>query len=229
MTLLDAQPCELPPLAFTPIDTFETCPKQFHHKYILKDLPREAETAEQAHGTAVHKALELRLKDKTPLSADYAQWESLCVAIEQRGAPQTEVKLGVDVGFAPVGFWALDCAYRTVIDVLMVGSRAAWLGDWKTGKPKEKELQLKLSAGIVFANYPTVQEIHVNNIWLRTGKLSETRIYFRDDLPKIWQDVLAKVQPMEQAARQGVFPPRPSGLCNGWCPVRSCVFWREKK
>lgn len=230
---MNFQPVELPALAFTPIDTFETCPKQFLHKYILKDLPREPETPEQKHGTDVHKAFEQRLRDRVPLTPEYAQWESFCTAIDQRRQTAThfgvEEKLGVDVGFQQVGFWALDCAYRTVIDVLIVGPRAAWLGDWKTGKPKEKELQLKLSAGIVFSNYPSVQEIHVNNIWLRTNKLSDTRIYYRDGLPKIWQDVLAKVQPMEQAARTGVFGPRPSGLCNGWCPVRSCPFWREKK
>ena len=32
-----------------------------------------------------------------------------------------------------------------------------------------------------------------------------------------------------QAFKTDTWQPRPSGLCNGWCPVKTCEFWQPKR
>ena len=56
---------KIPAWSYSSLTNFETCPRQFKLLKIDKVVPFK-ETEAIRHGNEVHKALELRLKDKTP-------------------------------------------------------------------------------------------------------------------------------------------------------------------
>ena len=207
--------------SYTNLDLFQICGEWAYRKYIAKDLPPEEKTEEQLEGTAVHEALERRLSERMPLPKNYARWEQFCVSLEKTGQPMTELKVGIGRDFKPRGFFAPDCWGRGVLDVVALGDHAAFIGDWKTGKVKEKPLQLDLFALFGFAHWP-VDTIVAANIWLKPSKVGTPRTYYRKDAPALWARILPTINAMEQAEVRGDWRAQPGPLC-GWCPVTSCA------
>lgn len=195
------------------------CPEKFHHKYVLKDLPPEVKTPEQQRGINDHAAVELAAQERRPVNAMLA---SILRMAEGKDLV-TEHKLGVTSSLAPTGFWAADVWGRGVVDIGVIGATSAFLGDWKTGKVKEKPLQGEIFSLMGFVHYPAVQEITFANLWLKTMKPGQPRTYQRADLPRLLATAMEKVRPIETAIETDSYPMRPGPLC-GWCPVLTCRF-----
>lgn len=216
-------PVTLPPWSYSFISTYINCPWMAHGKYIQKI--KEPQSEAMLHGNAVHKALEEFVAHDVPLRQEYKQWEPMAASIRRQrdnGAIiETEKKLGVRANLAASGFFELGVYGRGVVDVLTRKGRSAWIGDWKTGKVKENDLQTKIFAAFVFTNYPEVDTICANNIWLQTSKIGEQYDFNRIALPRLWSTIIPHVQMMELSAARDSWPKRPSGLC-GWCPVKDC-------
>jgi hypothetical protein len=79
----------------------------------------------------------------------------------------------------------------------------------------------------VFAHYPEVNHIKTNFIWLKEKK-TDGKEFHRDELPVIWRDFLPKVAKLESAYERDSWPAKPSGLCRGWCPVKTCQFYKDR-
>src|ERR1700761_618765 len=98
---------QIPPWSYSALSTFENCPKQYYHRYILKE--KEPDTVHTKHGTEVHTALENRLKDKTPLIKSYSPFEKLASSVEKAaegGMMFVELPLALDKAFNPCGFFS---------------------------------------------------------------------------------------------------------------------------
>lgn len=205
----------------------DSCPRQFYERYVSKTAPF-VETPETIEGKRVHKALEDRLLHDTPLDTDLAHCEPICAAIDARGIPQLEVRMAVDKKLEDTTFFAKDAWCRGVLDVLLCTPdyKSAFIADWKTGKNREagkEPVQLMLSAGYVFANYPEMQSISAVNIYTKTGSMGMAHSWQRSELGAIWRTIVPLIQEIENQLPKGAaaFPERPSGLC-GWCPVKTC-------
>jgi hypothetical protein len=209
------------PWSYTQLDLFQTCGKWVYHKYVVKDLPPEVKTEEQLDGIAAHEALERRCRDGVPLPAPYSRWEPFCRSMTLYGPPLTEFKVGIGNDFAPRDFWASDVWGRGVLDIAKVYDRSAFIADWKTGKVKEKPLQLDLFALFGFAHWP-VDTITACNIWLKPGKIGTPRTYRREQLGQLWSNILPTINAMQRAEESGDWRAQPGPLC-GWCPVMSCT------
>jgi len=217
--------------SYTSIDLFQTCGKWVYHKHVAKDLPPEVKTEEQQWGIDVHLALERRCRDGVPLPEHFKRWEPLAASVCNAGTPLVEFKVGLGRDFKPRGFFADDVWGRGVFDIALVPDvsldrprkhkKTAAIFDWKTGKPKEKPLQLKLFALFGFAHWP-VDEIVTANIWLKTGKPGTPTLFRREQVPALWAEVLPTINAMERSEATGDWRAQPGPLC-GWCPVTSCV------
>ena len=73
------------------------------------------ETEAIRHGNEVHKALELRLKDKTPLPAKYAQYESMVAKLDKPGV-FVEAEYALTRNLEPCGWWDKSCWVRGKVD-----------------------------------------------------------------------------------------------------------------
>ena len=209
---------------YSHLDKFETCPKQFYHTSVVRDFVSPPTDAIK-WGETVHKAFEDWINFKTPLPEGMTQWQSIADKLAAMpGEKNTEIKMAVDKNFKPAP-WK-EAWSRGIADLVVTYKDSAVVIDYKTGKRKPSE-QLGLYAAYTFANYPEVSQVSTGFVWLKEKKIEKTTIY-RDEVPAIWQELLPRVARLESAYEQDKWPARPSGLCKGWCPVKTCQYYKEK-
>jgi len=210
---------------YSQLEKFETCPKQFYHVRVKRDIT-EPPTEHTIWGERVHTALEHRVIDGTPLPEGMTQWEGiaqkLCLLPGEKFA---ERKMAVNRAFEPCD-WK-EAWSRGIADLIVVHKDTAAVFDHKTGKRKPTE-QLALYAGYVLAAFPEVKMVHTGFVWLKERKI-DRKTFSREDKAVIWQEFLPRVNKLESAYERDAWPPRPSGLCKGWCPVKTCEFYVKPK
>ncbi len=215
----------LPAWTFSQLEKFENCPRQFYHVRVKRDV-KEPPTEATKWGEEVHSAMEYRLKDGTELPNGMRQWEPLAKRLEALpGEKFCEMEMAVDSSFQPAPWKAAWS--RGIADLLVVKDDRAVNLDYKTGKRKLTH-QLMLYAGYTFAMFPQVNTVQTGFVWMKDSKIDK-ETFTRDQIPMIWNAFLPKVRKLESAYERDSWPCRPSGLCNGWCPVKQCEFYKDKK
>lgn len=215
---------KIPAWTYSQLDKFETCPRQFYHVRVKKDVV-EPPTEHTIWGEKVHTALEHRVMVGTPLPDGMRHWESLAAKIANMpGNKMCEQKMALDANFEPTE-WSAAWS-RGIADVLVTHNDKAVVMDYKTGKRKLTD-QLTLYAAYTFAYHPEVQHVTTGFVWLKDKKIDREQ-FTREDIPKIWQSFLPRVRKLELAYEKDAWPCRPSGLCKGWCPVKTCEFYKTR-
>lgn len=218
------------PWSYSSLEDFNNCPRAFHEKRILKSV-KEEDTEHTIWGTTVHKHFEDRQKDGTPLPAELAHFEPLMIKLDNLpGDFFAERKVALDRELQPCDFFDKQVWWRGVIDwtKIDIANSRARIYDYKTGKMHAKFKQLKLFALHTFYSYPQVDTVEVKFYWTQT-QIATGENYNRNQISSIWSEFIPDLKQYVEAFRTDVWQPRPSGLCNGWCPVTSCEFWRPRK
>jgi len=220
--------------SFSSTNKFETCPRQFEDRYLLKH--KEPPTEATQWGERVHSALEDKVAGKIaelPEGMTKLDW-AIAPAVkakEQGWLVLTEHKVALDRYMQPVTFDSRQAWLRSILDVLMISNGHGFVSDYKTGK-RRLSWQLELSSLITFHTYPLVDRIEARYLWLKDS-VKETRtdktVYKRSDTAHMAGNIFPRIIKVEKALESGKFEPRPSGLCAGWCSVKSCEFWKAKK
>ena len=212
--------------SYSAIKMYENCPLRYYRQRILKDVVDEPNVYTK-YGERVHKQLEDRLYDGSPLGTETETYEDLCRSIEraaERGGeifPEKELVLTEDL--KPTGWWDADAWLRSKLDVFVLYDDKAIVFDWKTGKRRVDNFQLKLFAAQVFQHYPEVQSVKTALVWLKTMEI-DTGVYERSQANAIWADVISRIRRIYQSVEHDKWPARPSGLCR-FCPARhDCDF-----
>ncbi|MNC28424.1 PD-(D/E)XK nuclease superfamily protein [compost metagenome] len=213
----------------------------------MKTLPYE-ETVATAWGNAAHKAAEdfinsngrqqfpdQRHPENGKSLRDY-QW---CVEAVMNRAAQRGGQIVVERSMAetrdkqPTDFWDKAAWIRGKIDVTILYPERgeAEILDWKTNaKKKTDPAQVQLYCAATFADYAWVEKAKCGFVFLNFPDAFERPTVFpRFHAPALWRIFEDKYAQLKDAYQSGVFPPKPSGLCNGWCPLQSCEFWKPKK
>lgn len=219
---------KIPAWSFSSLTKFETCPRQYHIVRVLKRVI-EPPTVHTEWGKEVHSALEYRVKDGTPLPEKMQGYEKIAMYFDGKPA-FTELQLSITRNMQPTGWFDSDCWYRGIIDVGIDYGTRAFLGDYKTGKVKKDFDQMNLFAATYMTIHPQVEVSRAAYIWLGHDTLTRKEIK-REEVPVIWQDFMSRSRRLEVAYEKDKWPPKPSGLCRGWCPVgrENCEFWSPKK
>lgn len=216
------------PWSFTALSDFKNCPKSFYHKRVLKDV-KEEQGEHAIWGEKVHKAFENRMKHGEVLPDVVADHEQFLTWLEvQAGTHYTERKIALNKQGKPCGFFDKDVWFRGVVDYSKQDRHFMWIVDYKTGKVRNDFSQLKLFALHAFAEKPELTTIRVGYYWLTT-KEPAWEVYERAQVPALWGEFTPDLRQYAQAFKEDVWQPRQSGLCNGWCPVTTCEFWKPKR
>lgn len=215
----------MPPWTYSQLDSFESCPKKFYHLKVVRDVV-EPPSVHTEWGTRVHSAFEDFINKGDALPEGMTQWQALANKLAALpGQKLTEVKFAIDCSFQPTewkGSWS-----RGIADLLVVHNDKAAVLDYKTGKRKPSE-QLDLYANYVFHHYPEVNKVTTGFVWLKDKRIDWKPVE-RASLSITWQAILPRVRKLESAYERDSWPARPSGLCNGWCPVTSCSFNKPRR
>lgn len=196
---------------------YKACPKMFYEKNVAKSVPF-VKTREMEEGTRVHKVLEYRVRDKVPLIGEDQQYERICQSLEKAaGTTFCELQIALDQRFAPCGWFDKQAYIRVIMDVMKLNGESGFMGDYKTGKPKFDEYQLKLAAAVGFVVYPAVRKWTTAYIWLKSG-LMDPATYTREQLPGMWESLLEWPAKMQESSVLNNWRATPGWAC-GYCPV----------
>ena len=224
------------PWSHSALDCHANCPKQYNHKYVLKDLPPEQKSAEQDWGIFVHKQFEYyggRPGNELPVDLKIHQPFLDKLAEEGRTAAVdlVERKVALSINpFAPCEYFAKNVWWRGVIDRQIVNKAEgrAKIVDYKTGKKKDDWCQLAENAIWTFMQYPFVNLVNAQYYWV-TDQTTTKKVWGRSEIDSLVEMFAPKLADYVQSFKTETFTPRQSGLCKGWCPVKTCQFWEEKR
>jgi PD-(D/E)XK nuclease superfamily len=209
--------------SYSKVKNFETCPKRHYHYDIAKDV-KEPTTSQLDYGNDLHACFAERLSKNAPLPLGFGQFEPLMSKIAAGpGKIYVEQKLAITSSFTPSTYFGKDVWFRTIVDCARVTDDRAAIFDWKTGKVAEDPTQLKLMAATVFAHMPKLVEVRSALVFVAHDAIKPAT-FTRNDLPKIWAELLPRVKRMVEAQQTNDYPPKPGGLCKKYCAVVSCPF-----
>lgn len=214
-----------PAWTYSQLDKFETCAKQFYETKVAKNY-KEPPTDATIWGERVHTAFENMLLHGTPLPEGMTHWQGLVNQFAALpGEKLVEHKFALSHSLEPAE-WG-NAWTRGIADLVVKHKTTVLIVDWKTGKKKPTE-QLDLYAAYAKQHWPETKIVKTAFVWLREKKFTRNTIYANPGVPEIWQAFMPRVRRLERAYEEDKWPAKPSGLCRGWCPVKSCVHYKEK-
>lgn len=210
--------------SYSRLKNFETCPKRYYEVDVTKNVTEE-DSDHMDFGTRLHKAFHEYLGKGMPMPPEFITYQEDADRVAaMAGKRLVEQKLAITKDFGPCDYFARNAWFRAQGDVLVLGERVAYCGDWKTGKIKEDSVQLALVAACVFAHYPAIQKVMTEFIWINEGATTQ-QLFERDKMPTFWHTFLGRVRDLEAAHKTTSFPAKPGGLCRRYCPVRQCPHY----
>jgi hypothetical protein len=217
------------PWSHSALEDFVNCPRSYHEKRVLKSIPY-VQGPEAAYGEVVHKHFEDRLRDGVALPAELHVHEVYLANLEALpGVGEPERDIAINLRGQSCGYWDDDVWYRGKVDYIKINGNRARVYDWKTGKPHQKLKQLYEYILWTFIAYPHVEQVYAEYYWTKAPQTPTGVTIGRERIPELWAMLLPDLRQYAQAFREDIWQPRPSGLCNGWCPVESCEFWKPRR
>ena len=224
------------PFSWSPsaLDSFEQCPRKHWHTRVAKTFV-EAESEALKWGNRVHEVLDQWFRDrKEPpeeiLRAGGKEARDLVARLEtaSTGARvQSETDYALDRSGKAVSWRSRDVWLRAKIDLIVwhADGRVATVVDWKTGKTA-KEDQLAIYAMTLFDSHPELEACVTLFFMMPRRAIAQPKTFRRADFPETRAALLERVAKMEKAYQAGeaAHHPIPSGLCRGWCPVKTCHY-----
>jgi hypothetical protein len=206
--------------SFSRLDGFEQCPKKLNEISIKKLVPFKQSDA-MKQGEIVHRMLEDRISKGTPFPVGYDHLEKVVapiLAVASEGQCFTELALAWDKNFNSCGYKDWDnCWLRVSYDFAFLRGDTLCIFDWKTGNVDFKALQLQLYAATAFLAFPAVEKVVTAFVWLKPG-IVDPMIYLRSQLPVLWDEILPRVQKLQDANALDIWPATPNKYCR-WCEV----------
>jgi CRISPR/Cas system-associated exonuclease Cas4 (RecB family) len=213
-----------PSWSFSSIKNFITCPRQYYHLKVLKEYPME-ETEAILYGNRFHKAAEDYIRDGTDLPKEFERYRKALDGLNALpGDKRCELKFALTEDLEPCSFKSRDAWWRGIADLLIIDGDRAFVIDYKTGASAKyaDTGQLELMAMAVFKHYPEVTRVKAGLFFVVAGSFPKEK-YKAEDQDKLWVKWLTEYGRLRSAYDNGVWNPRPSGLCKKHCPVIECA------
>ena len=222
----------MPAWSYSSLKTFQQCPKKYYHLKVVKDVKDEGSEA-TIYGKELHKAAEDYIKDGTPIPPQFAFIQDTVDALKNiPGEKHTEIELGVSNKggrLNPCGFNDKNAWYRGIADLLIINGDEGYLVDYKSSKnAKYADLkQLDLLAAAVFTHFPEVKSLKSALIFIVSNEFVKKE---HSSMHKLayFEHVRFDLERLETAIKTGVWNAVAGPLC-GWCPVKTCHNYRERR
>ena len=195
------------------IKTYEQCP----YKYKLTRIEHKQEPSGDAanRGKMIHSEFEDALTKLMLIPDERKGWVPYLDTLVGKNT-QAEVEFAVTKDWQACDFKDPMAWLRGIIDALYFQGTAAHILDWKTGKERDYEDQLKLYAAAVLTIYPKVEQVSMEICYIDLNKHVNHGIMLREHLPDMQAWVDNRITKIE---RDDIFAPKPSLGCK-WCHFR---------
>lgn len=211
----------------TGLDSFETCPREFWHKYIARDLPKEKKSDAQLKGIAIHEAFDVHLRAGVPLPPAMAKHQGLLDGAKRAAegrTMETEKKLGITSAATPTGFFDKDVWGRGAIDCVIHADNVGFIFDWKTGKEREDDTEIRRHALLLKCAYPGLTKVIGAHAWLQTNKMG--KVHDLSNFAQTYNEIKTTMKTIEMMDPSKEWPARESWKC-GFCSVKTCPHNRS--
>lgn len=206
------------------LEGYELCPKKFFKEKIEKSIPFEENEASR-YGKEVHKHFERRMVSGTALPMDLSHHEPTLARIANAsGVGLGEQKLALNKDFENTGYFDADVWMRGIVDYTKRNDTSMLVVDWKTGRMKDDFTQIKLMMATLMCYWPDLEKMQGMFYWTKHKKVTSTPLMYREDVTKIWNELLPRVEAMYEAIEQQEYPARQNFLCRRYCKVTSCPY-----
>lgn len=210
------------------LNAFETCPRQFHHVNILKDVPKK-DWSYLEEGKRVHKMLEKAVNQGGGGEVDeriihmMPMIYKFCVAFPEVHA---EKQFTFREDYTETGWFEKDAYIRCALDVIGIAGDKAAILDWKTGKPWPDQGQLALNGAILMMARPEIEEVSVAYVYVDHRKSTEIKKYTRKkDFEPLWDQFEDRAELIQLANQSGVWQPKQNRFCSTCpCSTKQCEF-----
>lgn len=213
--------------SYSRLHDYEVCPRRFYELKVNKTGNyKETQSDFQGDGLDTHKAMALALTTRQPLPLKYQIHQRWIDRLwEKEGGMVVEQQWAITKDLKPCAWFSDFVWCRAQADVAIINKDVGLVSDWKTGKSTNAdEVQLVISALIMFAHFPQLKTVGTEYVWLNEDRKTSMRID-KNEISSYWADIMPRVKLLEQAVADQHFPPKPGRFCRSWCPVRSCEHW----
>jgi hypothetical protein len=218
--------------SYSSIKTFQQCPKKYYHLKVAKDVKDEGSEA-TIYGQELHKAAEDYIQADTPLPLQFAFMQELLDSLKKiPGDKHCELKLGIairDGKYVPCDFFAKDVWWRGIADLVIINGDTAYSVDYKTSKNAKyaDTKQLDLVAAALFTHFPQLKTIKSGLLFVIS------KDFIKKDHESIFRTAYIEhfkfdIERIDMATKTGVWNAVSGPLC-GYCPVKTCHNYRERK
>lgn len=210
--------------SYSKLKNFETCPKR-HYEVDINKTYKEEDSEQLVWGNRVHKSMADALGKNVPLPDEMSLYQGWVDKVKAGpGILLVEQKYALTKDLKKTEYFAPNVWYRGIGDVVRIHQNVGLILDWKTGKPLDDNVQLGLMAQCLFSNYPALQAVRSEFVWLKDATTSP-ETFTRETLRDMWTDLIDRVGSLEHAYATETYPPKPSFLCKRYCPVQSCPYF----
>ena len=120
-----------PAWSYSALTAFETCPRRYYLTRVSKEVPDPMGEAAK-WGNVVHKHLENRVANKTPLPPELARFEPVIAKLETTpGQLSAETKYTLDYNLKPTTWFAKNAWVRSIVDLQHDQGETVVALDWK--------------------------------------------------------------------------------------------------
>lgn len=237
------------PCSYSLLKDFDTCPRMCYYVNIVKTAKKQySANKTQQQGKEFHKAIENALDfgdERLPRKFKQYQWvhdrakkfyNNLSKLVKETPEIKSEQKLAVDDKFDEHQFYSSSGFYRGMLDFSIVADKLAYIADWKAGNPNYADpTQIHDQSTMLFSNYPRLQRIIAELVFIREPDMIVKRTYTReeiedekvDDCYENMRDDLSirvvRFREMDFGSSQA-WKPKQNGLCKAHCPVVACQY-----
>jgi len=221
---------KIPAWSYSGLKTFTTCPLKFYRTKVAKDV-KEPEGEKALYGKQVHEAAELYVKNDIPIPEKFSFiQEPIDTLLRIPGQIYCEHKMALTESLEPCDFFAKDCWFRGVADLLIIDEAKgeARVIDYKLGKSTYADVtQLELMALAVFKLFPKITKVKGGLLFLTEGKFVPA-VYEAEQQHRYWGNFMPTITMLENAYSSGVWNAKPNGLCKNYCWVTDCTHCGRK-
>jgi hypothetical protein len=177
---------------------------------VVKDIPREPDTAAIIYGKEFHKAAEEYIRDGVAIPDKFKFVQGTLDTLNNLAGCSFDDKENV---------W-----WRGVADLIIVNGDSARVVDYKTGKSARyaDTKQLEILSLAVFKHFPEVKHIKAALLFVVANDVVKAK-YSSDDAHTHWVKWLETTLRLETAYKTGVWNPKPNFTCSKFCPVKDCT------
>lgn len=211
------------PWSFSVLDAFDTCPRNYNATRWAK-THKEVYSKAKAKGTDVHEAMQAYVERGVAPPIGLQKFKGIVDKVTAGALDTTcEIRMGMRSDLSPCDFFDHDVCYRGQFDLNVLRPDAIAQLDFKTGQPRESELQLKLYGIAGMQRWGRYDETWAAFVY--TQYPSRTVSTARAEIPDIVQAINPRLERLRVARETGDFPERQCWKCR-FCPVKECRFWQ---